>query len=366
MLSGAEPIADLDQAWKEPLHGPQLRAVRRAAERLRERFTGGPRCVAVRTLPLTTLAYPTRYAFWTAAIAYAPLLTLTHRCVLVQFFQKGELKNLLFNPTDLEGARTAPFFARTVGQLGNRLGDMFAKRYEPLDAQLARLGLTSEDIDFVAFDNFHAQDLRRLLGTADGKRAPRFPNAKLIAPKKEWEDWDDLHPIQRAWFVRDGKLNVRTDKIILTDADLALGDGVLVLRTPGHTSGNQTLFVNTESGVWGISGNGTCADSWSPLESRIRGLAHLCKKQDLDIILNANTPELGALQYTSMVLERTLADRVHRAPAFVQMFPSSEVTPSLLAPGLTPTLQHRAVTHGELARPTRKELREQPRIQASV
>ena len=39
-----------------------------------------------------------------------------------------------------------------------------------------------------------------------------------------------------------------------------------------------------------------------------------------------------------MVLERTIVDRVNRAPAFVQMFPSSEVTPSALSPGLKPTI----------------------------
>ena len=136
--------------------------------------------------------------------------------------------------------------------------------------------------------------------------------------------------------------------VLLGAGDQALGDGVMLLRTPGHTSGNQTLFINTDAGVWGISENGTCADSWSPLESRIKGLAFMCKKQDLDVVLNANTPEYGALQYTSMILERTIVDRVRRAPAFVQMFPSSEVTPSLIAPGLTPSLIHRAIEHGEV------------------
>jgi hypothetical protein len=349
MISGAERLTVLDKAWAEPHHGAQLRAVRRSAEQLRERLAGGPRCIAARTLPLTTLAYPTRYAFWAAAFAPVPFVTLTHRCVLVQFFQQGEPKNLLFNPTDVEAARATPFFARLIEQLGRRLSDVVAKRFDPLEDQLARLGLAPADIDYVAFDHFHTQDLRGLLGTSE--RAPRFPNAKLLAPKIEWEDWDDLHPFQRAWFVRDGKLGVRKDNVVLTDGDFALGDGVMLLRTPGHTSGNQTLFVNTDSGVWGISENGTCADNWSPLDSRIRGLAFMCKKQDLDIVLNANTPELGALQYTSMILERTMVDRVRRAPAFVQMFPSSEVTPSLLAPGLTPTLLHEGITHGEVVRP---------------
>jgi len=362
MVPGVERIADLDHAWKEPRRGAQLRAVRRAAEQLRGRFASGPRCLSVRTLPLTTLIYPTRYAFWATAFTPAPFVTLTHRCVLVQFFQKGDLKNLLFNPTDVDGARATPFFERLVEQLGHRLTDMAAKRSEPLEEQLAQFGLGPADIDYVAFDHFHMQDLRGLLGTADGERRPRFPNAKLLAPRNEWEDWDDLHPCQRAWFVRDGKLNVRSENVLLTSTDLALGDGVMLLRTPGRTSGNQTLFLNTDTGVWGISENGTCADSWSPLDSRIRGLAFMCKKQDLDVVLNANTPELGSMQYTSMILERTIVDRVRRAPAFVQMFPSSEVTPSLLAPGLSPTLLHRAITHGEVCRPAARA----PRAPASA
>ncbi|MDF2698407.1 MAG: hypothetical protein K0S65_6791, partial [Labilithrix sp.] len=226
------------------------------------------------------------------------------------------------------------------------------RRFEPLETQLARHGLSSDDIDYIAFDHFHTQDLRGLLGTDE--RPARFPNAKLLAPKIEWEDWDDLHPFQRAWFVRDGKLGVRTENVVLTDGDLSLGDGVILLQTPNHTSGNQTLFLATDSGVWGISENGTCADNWSPLDSRIRGLAFMCKRQDLDIVLNANTPELGAVQYTSMTLERTMVDRVSRAPAFVQMFPSSEVTPSLLAPGLSPTLLHGAITHGEVVRSSQR------------
>jgi hypothetical protein len=128
----------------------------------------------------------------------------------------------------------------------------------------------------------------------------------------------------------------------------------MLVRTPGHTSGNQTLFLNTDQGVWGISENGTCADNWAPLESKIPGLAFTCRAQDLDLVINSNTPEGGAEQYTSMVLERTIVDRVKRAPAFVQMFPSSEVTPTVTAPGLSPTLLHRSITSGDIIKPSRR------------
>jgi hypothetical protein len=345
---GAAPVLDLDAAWSVGAVGPRLRAVRVAAERVRDRFASGPRALAVRTLPVVTAPYPTRYAFWGAALSPAPYVVFTHRCLLVQFLQAGETRTLLFNPTDVAGARSTPFFARAAEHVPQRLQRVIAHEFEPLTEQLARLGVGPEDVDYVAYDHMHVQDLRPILGTEDGRLAPRFPNATLLVPRAEWEDWDDVHPMQRAWFVRDGKLGVRTSRVVLTTGDLALGDGVMLLRTPGHTSGNQTLFLSTDSGVWGVSENGTCADNWSPMDSRIPGLRSLCRKQDVDVVLNANTPERGADQYTSMILERTVVDRVKRAPAFVQMFPSSEVTPSALSPGLKPTILHRAVSHGDV------------------
>lgn len=348
LLRGTTRLTDFDAAWSVARGGPALRAIRVAAEKLRDRFVAGPRVVAVRTLPLTTLLYPTKYAFNSAAMSPAPYVVLTHRCVLVQFLQAGALKTLLFNPSDIEAARATPYFARMIDRFGERTTNMLVQKFEPLETQLSTLGLSASDIDYVAFDHFHTQDVRPIVGTTDGVCRARFPNATLFAPQCEWDDWDDLHPYQRAWFVRDGKRNAKTDRVAFTSCDLALGDGVMLVRTPGHTSGNQTLFVSTEHGVWGVSENGTSADNWSPHDSRIAGLATMCRKSELDMVVNSNTPEGGAAQYTSMMLERTLVNRVRRAPAFVQMFPSSEVTPSALAPGLAPTLLHRAITSGDV------------------
>jgi len=351
---GTTPLLDLDEPWALGSAGPRLRAVRRAAEGLRHRFAAGPRAVAVRTLPVVVSPYPTKYAFFGAALSPAPYVLITHRCLVVQFLQAGELRTLLFNPTDVAGARATPYFARLAARIPERIQRAIAREPEPLVDQLAHLGVRPGDVDYVAWDHLHVQDLRPILGTADGRVSARFPNATLLASRAEWSDWDDLHPLQRAWYVRDGKLGVQTARVSLTTGDLMLGDGVMLLRTPGHTSGNQTLFLNTDSGVWGVSENGTCADSWAPMDSRIPGLRALARRQDVDVVLNANTPERGADQYTSMILERTVVDRVKRAPAFVQMLPSSEVTPSALSPALQPTILHRAISHGQLATPQRR------------
>jgi hypothetical protein len=359
--SGTLRITDLDEAWKTPVHRSQLRAVRSAAERLRERFLRGPRIISVRTLPLATFPYPLRFALEGAATAPLPHVLMTERCIVVQFFQGGEVRTLLYNPTDIEAARRTPYFTRVRGKVGERLSDLVSRRFDSIETQLKDLSLGPDDIDLIAFDNFQAQDLRHLLGTTDGASG-RFPRAILLAPKPEWEDWSDLPPIQRPWFIRDGRAGVKLDRVVLTTSDLLLGDGVMLLRTPGRTSGNQTLFLNTDEGVWGVGKNGTSADNWSPLESKIRGVRNHARDYDVEVLLHANSLEAARTQYTSMILERTLVDRVSRAPGFVQMFPTTEMTPSGLFPGIAPTLLHRALTFGTLtaagaaARDTQRDL----------
>lgn len=351
-------LTDLDAAWATKASGQRVQALVLAAEALRQRFSRAPRVLAVRTLPLTTLLYPTKFAFGGAASSPAPYVLLTHRALLVQLLQHGALKTLLFNPTDVVGAQATPYFRRMIESYGEFLAlEVMTHRYPPLETQLTELGLGPLDIDYVAFDHFHTQDLRTLLGTTDGAFLSRFPNARLLAPRIEWEAWDDLHPLQRAWFVADGKALVRTDRVVLTEGDLALGDGAWLLRTPGHTVGNQTLFVNTESGIWGTSENGTSADAYAPLDSSVAGVAATARQLDLDVILNSNTPEGAGDQYASMLVERALADRVARAPAFVQMLPSSEVTPSRLAPLVTPRLVLGKIQSGEVVVPPRADRR---------
>ena len=269
--------------------------------------------------------------------------------------QRGALKTLLFNPTDIEGSRATPFFARMLEGMPKFAEELVAPKYPSLEAQLESHGVRAADIDYVAFDHFHTQDLRRLLGTTDGAHRARFPNARLLAPRNEWDDWDRLHPMQRAWFVADGKRSVDESRVVLTDGDHRLGDGVALVRTPGHTSGNQTLFVATEKGVWGCAENGTCADNYAPLDSKIPGLRRHACMYDVDLLMNMNTPEYGADQYNSMTLERTVVDRVPHAPAFVQMFCSSEVTPSALAPGLSPTIVFGALSSGNVIAKSRSE-----------
>ncbi len=333
----------LDEAWSVRGHGARLDAVRRGAHELRALLGSGPRAIAVRSLPRSRLVYPTRFAFQGAASSPAPMVVMVHRTLLVQFLKEGELRTLLFNPTDVEAAKRTPFFADMLARMPAWAVPLVAPPLPSLEAQLAEHGLAPNDVDYLAFDHFHTQDVRGL--------PARFPRATLLAPRVEWEDWARPHPMQSAWFVADGRDGFDPSRVVLTDGDLMLGDGVALVRTPGHTSGNQTLFVSTETGIWGCSENGTSADAWSPLDSRIPGLARFARTWGVDLVMNMNTPEYGADQYTSMALERIVVDRVKGAAAFAQMFPSSEVTPTPLAPGISPSVVFGSLSTGRVISP---------------
>ncbi|MEM9729305.1 MAG: hypothetical protein AAF997_12010 [Myxococcota bacterium] len=339
-------LLDLKEARSLRSPGPKLNAMRSSGRGLGDDLRSGPKVVCVRTIPLTTLLYPTTFAFNRAVPLPWPYVQMFHRCLLIQVMAEGEMKNILFNPTDYDASKATPYFAKMLDKVGDRGAKLLATQFGHVDVQLRELGLSAEDIDLVAWDHFHTQDLRPILG--DGTLTARFPNAYLLAPQQEWDDWGDLHPMQHSWFVRDGKRGVPKDKVVLFDDDVSLGDGCVLLKTPGHTTGNQTLFVHADDGVFGCSENGTSADNWAPLQSRIPGLRKQAELYDYEVILNSNTPELSAEQYTSMILEKEMVDAVPGRPELVQMFPSSEVTPSAFAPGIRPTTVFKERTSGML------------------
>ncbi|HZO13074.1 MAG TPA: hypothetical protein VFB62_07440 [Polyangiaceae bacterium] len=345
-------LSDLDEARSVSTPGPRLEALRKAGRTLGDSLRNGPRVVGVKTLDNAVLPYPTRFAFNGVVPLPWPMVIMTHRTLLVQLRTADGVKNVLFNPTDAEAARRAPYFVNLEAQVRKFAPfaeKLLTNRFASLEAQLGELGLSPEDIHVVAYDHFHTQDLRPILGTGNGV-AGRFPNAYLLAPLREWRDWDGLHPMQRPWFVADGKRGVPENRVIFTDCDIALGEGCMLVQTPGHTSGNQTLFVHGEDGVFGCCENGTSADNWSPRASSIPGMRRFAAYYDAEVVLNSNTPEFGGEQYTSMVLEKSVVDPVPDRPEFVQMFPSSEVTATAIAPRVRPAMVFRHRDTGRFAR----------------
>jgi glyoxylase-like metal-dependent hydrolase (beta-lactamase superfamily II) len=341
------PMIELDDAWAVRGAGARLDAVRRAGRKLRDRILASGSAQCVRTADLATFPYPTRYGLQGVAASPVPYVFMRNRMHLVQVASGGRTVSILVNPTDPERSAAAPYFARLEERYGSIARKLLGKFHATIEQALAGWGVTPEAIDYVTYDHLHVQDVRGLLAPGPSGRA-FLPNARLLAQRAELDTLAQLHPLQVEWYIPDCLAGVPTDRIVALDGDYAIGGGFALVRTPGHTWGNHTLVVVTDRGAWTISENGVCVDAYAPGVSAIRGLARHARDTGVEVILNANTREGSLDQYTSMVLEKTLADAVPDRPELPQHFSSSELVAHVLAPGLSPTYTHGAITHGAI------------------
>ena len=84
---------------------------------------------------------------------------------LVQWQEDGRTKTLVVNPVDYERAKTAPYF-RLLGETAGQLvpANLLTSNHYSLGQVLADVALGGDEVDYVAFDRLHFQDLRVILG----------------------------------------------------------------------------------------------------------------------------------------------------------------------------------------------------------
>jgi hypothetical protein len=341
------PITTFDEAWATWPRGDRPAALRAAAADFRASFTGS--VLGVRTVDLVSAPYPLKYAFAGAAHGVNPFVSLVNRLVVVRYRDHaGTERVLVWEPTLPAGSRHAPFYAHLATKFPSRLEPVLAPQYASVPDALASCGLTTGDVDVVLFDHLHVQDLALLLGTATSE--PLFPNATFLCQGRELDTLRSVHPMQWAWYVATDLDAVRLDSVVTLDGDVSVGEGVALVRTPGHTDGNQSLVLRTETGVWVSSENGVAVDSWFPQWSRIPGLKAYAESMGREVVLNANTLEDSIDQYDSMVLEKALADDIPGTP-YKQILPSSELATLKRQWPVVPTRLVGGITSGSVVAP---------------
>lgn len=329
----------------------RLEAVRSAARRFHKDLMAGPEVAYYRSFDLVRVPYPTKYGLLNAFHKPVPYLHILNRLFVIQFKVGRKLKTLLFSPSDLEGNIETPFFKRLstmMGPLSPVTNKIIAPIVRTVEEALGLCGLRPEDVDYISYDHLHTQELRKWLGSYETPAF--FPNAKLLVMRQEWESASGgLLPPQADWYCPDGCLGVDPRKVVLLDHDTMLGDGVALIRTPGHTEGNHSLVVRTPMGVLVTSENGISADSYSPRHSRLRSVRRYAEKTGMEVILNGNTLEGGLDQYISMVQEKEMAGPSLEHPNFFNVVPSSEMTPYWAFPGTRSTFRFGELEFGAIA-----------------
>jgi len=333
--------------------GARLRLAREQGLAFRREFptTGTPDSVTTRDL--ITLPYPTRFGLFRASRAVAPFLSITNRMLVIRWTESdGRKRVLLFEPSDHELGRYTPYFADLTRRTPGVVERQTVHVHGTVLGHLAGLGIAPADVDYLMFDHLHTQDLRRWVGTTahqndlNSQPGAAFPNAKVIVQRDELAGLAELHPLQRPWYQPATYRDVPPEAFLPIEGSVLLGPGVAVVKTPGHVFGNQSLVLNTSTGIWASSENVIAAEALTPEHSKLPGVARWARSWQQEIVLNANTIETTADQYNSIILEKTLVDRSQADPRFLQFFPSSELTGAWTNPGTRPTFTHRHLTHG--------------------
>lgn len=353
-------IQDFETPTLEATPAEQLRSIRRSAPRFKEWFRNTGRATAFFSRSLVTLPYPRRFALWEACSRPVPYVWMTNRMFVVQWHEGDKTKTLVAEPSDYELGIETPFLKHAIDRLpmGNeRALDALFTRHRTVEEHLADLRISPEDVDYVAFDHLHTQDIRRLVGTHgpqpdlgfhDAPVDPLFPNAKLLVQRDELTHVKDVHPFQarfhQSWTYGD----LREENLQMLEGDVLLGPGVALLRTPGHTLGNHTLVVNTDAGILTSSENGVAAECYAPGHSKIPGVAKWAAEWDYEVVMNYNTPEFASWQYNSMIKEKLIADPLPEWSDLLMFVPSSELTRHRLAPGIKPTIEHGEISIGRI------------------
>ena len=337
--------------------GTQLRLIRNEAVPFRKWFAATGTPDYAETFDLVAIPYPTAFGLFRAHKTPSPFVTMTNRVTVIRFKDgQGKTKTLLFDPTDVELAANVPFYKKLVAKTPPFLRRLGVKELGSVSEHLTRIGIAPEEIDYLAFDHLHTQDVRRLIGTrgpaadiSPGRAVePMFPNAKLVVQRAELEHLREMHPIQSKWYQPETFRDLRPESLLPIEGDVLLGAGVALLSTPGHATGNQSLVLNTESGIWAFSENVIAAELLTPELSEIPGVRQSARRSGSEVILNGNTIEATALQYNSIIKEKSIVDRSKRDARFLQFFPTSELTPNWVNAGTRPTFVHGKVRHGRL------------------
>ena len=120
------------------------------------------------------------------------------------------------------------------------------RRYH-LDHSLADAGLTAEDIDIVVASHLHFDHVGGFTALGkDGSIVPRFPKAKYVAHRAEWEDATHPHERNRASYLQENFVPLEAAGVLtLVDDATEIVPGVRYRRSGGHTPNHQVVTIES-------------------------------------------------------------------------------------------------------------------------
>jgi methylmalonyl-CoA epimerase len=120
------------------------------------------------------------------------------------------------------------------------------RRYH-LDHSLAEAGLSADDIDIVVASHLHFDHVGGFTAVdKSGAIVPRFPKARYIAHRAEWEDAIHPHERNRASYLQENFMPLENAGVLtLVDDGAEIIPGVRYRRSGGHTPNHQVVTIES-------------------------------------------------------------------------------------------------------------------------
>jgi len=116
-----------------------------------------------------------------------------------------------------------------------------------LDNALAEAGISPADIDIVLASHLHFDHVGGFTTrSGEGQLVPRFPRASYVAHRGEWEDATHPHERNRASYLAENFIPLKTAGVLaLVEDDAVIMPGVRYRRSGGHTRHHQVVMIES-------------------------------------------------------------------------------------------------------------------------
>jgi methylmalonyl-CoA epimerase len=155
---------------------------------------------------------------------------------------------LAMRPLVIRGVRTMLIDAGLGDKEDREFQDIHGvERSRHLDHSLAEAGLAPDSIDIVLATHLHRDHAGGFTARdASGRLRPRFPRARYVVRRGEWEDATHANERNRDSYLADNFLPLGdAGALELVDDDQTIMPGVRVRRTGGHTMHHQMAWIES-------------------------------------------------------------------------------------------------------------------------
>jgi glyoxylase-like metal-dependent hydrolase (beta-lactamase superfamily II) len=155
---------------------------------------------------------------------------------------------LAMRPLLVRGERLMIIDAGVGAKMNARDVDIYAiDRHQPLQASLAREGVSSDEIQIVLATHLHFDHAGGFTEVEGRAVRPTFRRARYVISHGEWEDATHPHERNKASYLPDNFVPLADARVVdFIGGDEHVMPGVRVRRTGGHTRYHQIVYLESE------------------------------------------------------------------------------------------------------------------------